>query len=369
MQRCLHSKVNFKWFEKSTQALHNSQQGTKKYYSEDDFSLEEGFNGFIVMRNEGCVEINIDVMKLNNIKTQFDQIVDVQQIASGKKDNIPNMLMLAQEENIQPAALDKKRTLLLAIDVQNDFMESIGSLAVNGSKADVQRLTQWMYRNIEALTQVMCSLDCHSIRQIFHADWWLDSAGNHPEPFTIIRHADVRDGIWRAANDHTALALDYLQHLEAEGKKQLCVWPYHCLEGTSGAQLESQFTNMLYFHSAARQVKPILVYKGQDPNTEMYGIIKAEYDDNKFVNHAVLDAIRDYDAIYIAGEASSHCVLASAVQILEYFEQDRAITSRITLLIDCMSPIAGFEAQTLQQFEALKEKYGIQIKLSTEVTL
>ncbi|WP_313183180.1 hypothetical protein [Sphingobacterium siyangense] len=301
--------------------------------------------------------------------TPFDQIVDVRHIASGKSDNIQAMLALAEKEQVRPAALDLKRTLLLAIDVQNDFMESIGSLAVNGSKADVQRLTQWMYRNLGSLTQVMCSLDCHSMMQIFHADWWLDTEGNHPEPFTIIRYADVRDGIWRAVNGHTALALDYLQHLEAEGKKQLCIWPYHCLEGTSGAQLESQFTNMLYFHSAVRQVKPVLVYKGQDPNTEMYGIIKAEYDGNKFVNHAVLEAIRAHDAIYIAGEASSHCVLASAVQILEYFEHDRSITSRITLLIDCMSPIAGFEEQTLLQFDALKEKYGIQIKLSTEVNL
>ena len=57
------------------------------------------------------------------------------------------------------------------------------------------------------------------------------------------------------------------------------------------------------------------------------------------------------------------------MQILEYYEQNPAITSRITLMVDGMSPIAGFEVQTLQQFEALKEKYGIQIKLSTEVTL
>jgi len=34
-----------------------------------------------------------------------------------------------------------------------------------------------------------------------------------------------------------------------------------------------------------------------------------------------------------------------------------------------MSPIAGFEEQTRLQFDALKEKYGIQIKLSTEVNL
>lgn len=303
------------------------------------------------------------------MKAKYEQIVDVHDIASGKKDHITSVLTMAQEEHLRPAASDKKRTLLLAIDIQNDFMESIGSLAVSGSKGDVQRLTHWMYRNLGSLTQVMCSLDCHSMMQIFHADWWVDAAGNHPEPFTIIRYADVRDGFWRVANGYTALALDYLKQLESAGKKQLCIWPYHCLEGTSGAQLESQFTNMLYFHSAVRHIKPILLYKGQDPNTEMYGIIKAEYDGNKFVNHAVLEAIQEYDEIYIAGEASSHCVLASAMQILEHFEHDRAITSRITLLIDCMSPIAGFEEQTLQQFATLKEKYGIHIKLSTEVNL
>lgn len=303
------------------------------------------------------------------MKTQYEQIVDVHAIASGKRDHIARMLTMAQEEHLRPAASDTKRTLLLAIDIQNDFMESIGSLAVNGSKADVQRLTHWMYRNLSGLTQVMCSLDCHSIKQIFHPDWWIDPNGNQPAPFTVIRYEDVQQGRWRVAHGDEGLSLEYLQHLESEGKKQLCIWPYHCLEGTSGAQLESQFTNMLYFHSAVRHIKPILVYKGQDPNTEMYGIIKAEYDGNKFVNRAVLQAIEEFDAIYLAGQASSHCVLASAMQILEHFEHDRAITSRITLLIDCMSPIAGFEEQTLQQFATLKEKYGIHIKLSTEVNL
>ncbi|MDM1294116.1 hypothetical protein HX021_07380 [Sphingobacterium sp. N143] len=303
------------------------------------------------------------------MKTTYEQIVDIKHIASSNGNHMPHILSMAQMEKVLPAASDKKRTLLLAIDVQNDFMESIGSLAVDGSRADVRRLTQWMYQNLEHLTQVMCSLDCHSIKQIFHASWWVDRQGNHPAPFTVIRYEDVVDGIWAVADGDPALSLNYLQNLAAEGKKQLCIWPYHCLEGTFGAQLEGQFTNMLYFHSAVRNVKPILVYKGQDPNTEMYGIIKAEYDNNKFVNHEVLQAIQEYDHVYIAGQASSHCVLASTVQILEHFSQNRTVTSRITLLIDCMSPIAGFEEDTLQQFQWLKEKYGIQIKKTTDVIL
>lgn len=304
------------------------------------------------------------------MKATYDRIIDVDKIASLSPIGDMNALLaLAKGEDTAAAASDEKRTLLLAIDVQNDFMEDIGSLAVQGSRADVQRLTEWMYRNLHALTHVMCSLDCHTMMQIFHPDWWINEHGEQPTPFTIISHADVKAGRWRTANGEEEQALEYLRNLEAGGKKQLCIWPYHCLEGTTGAQLEAEFTKMLYFHAAARKTSPTLIYKGQDPYTEMYGIIKAEYDKEGFVNQAVLDAVATYDEIYLAGQASSHCVLASTKQILEYFGDDRSVTSRITLLEDCMSPIAGFEEDTLRQFEELKSTYGIQIKKSAEVHL
>lgn len=304
------------------------------------------------------------------MKTAYENIIDLNRIASFESiENIPDILTSAQGENIPPASQDGQRTLLLAIDVQNDFMENIGSLAVAGSKGDVHRLTQWMYRNLESLSQVICSLDCHSMMQIFHPVWWLDQEGKHPQPFTIISYEDVASGIWKATNGETERSLAYLRNLESAGKKQLCIWPYHCLEGTFGAKLECEFTKILYFHAAARNATPKLVYKGQNPYTEMYGIIKAEYDEEHYINHAVLEAIREYDAIFIAGEASSHCVLASLEQILEHYAADRSITSRITLLEDCMSPITGFENSTLQRFEELKDRYGIQIRKSTEVIL
>lgn len=153
-------------------------------------------------------------------------------------------------------------------------------------------------------------------------------------------------------------SLEYLKNLEHLGKKQLCIWPYHCLMGTKGAKLESEFTKMLYFHAAARKSTPIFVSKGQNPYTEMYGIIKAEYDTKNEINQNILDAILEYDAIYIAGEASSHCVLESVIQIVEYFSDQRDVTSKITILEDCMSPIAGFEQSTIEQYEMLKANMG-----------
>ena len=73
------------------------------------------------------------------------------------------------------------------------------------------------------------------------------------------------------------------------------------------------------------------------------------------------------DEIYIAGEASSHCVLASTLQILEYFADKKDITKRITVLSDCMSPIGGFEDATEKSFEEMRDKFGIQIKKSVDI--
>jgi nicotinamidase-related amidase len=123
---------------------------------------------------------------------------------------------------------------------------------------------------------------------------------------------------------------------------------------------------MLYFHSAARRCAPMFIAKGQSPWTEMYGVIRAEYDPTGFVNTAILDAVEQSDEVYIAGEASSHCVLASIAQIAEHFADHPDITRRLVLLDDCASPIPSFEEETNKAFAVLQEKYGIRIMKSTE---
>lgn len=304
------------------------------------------------------------------MNTPYEQLVDVNNIASfNSKEDIAAIIACGKNERMTPASQDQNRTLLLAIDVQNDFMEEIGSLPVSGSKGDVARLTQWIYQNTQKLSQIICSVDCHSITQIFNSAWWKDSQDNEPQPFTIITHDDIVNGKWQVTNGEIERTLAYLKNLEATSRKQLCIWPYHCLEGSTGAQLESEFTKMVYFHSAARNSTPQIIRKGKNPYTEMYGIIKAEYDPTAYINQSVLDAVKESDAIFIAGEASSHCVLASVSQIVEHFSANREITSRITVLEDCMSPIAGFEESTQRAFYELKDKYGIQIRKSVDVVL
>jgi nicotinamidase-related amidase len=123
---------------------------------------------------------------------------------------------------------------------------------------------------------------------------------------------------------------------------------------------------MVYFHSVAKKAVVQRLVKGQDPLSEMYGVIKPEYDTKGYINLDFLNKLEQYDKIVIAGEAKSHCVLESIQQILEYYETRPEITKKIYILEDCMSPIPGFEDVTDKAFETLKQKYQVVIAKSTD---
>ena len=161
---------------------------------------------------------------------------------------------------------NKPKILFLGIDIQTDFMDN-GALGVAGAKQDVIRLSQFLYKHMDKLSKIIVSLDTHEVKQIFHPCWWVDIEGNHPAPYTIIKASDLTEGKWRATVD-PALSKNYVRHLE-KADKQLCIWPYHCINGTVGATLESQFNNIIHFISLAQNIPLTKINKGQYPLSEM----------------------------------------------------------------------------------------------------
>lgn len=298
------------------------------------------------------------------MKTTFEQIIDLSAVGKLNTKSLNEVLTFARKENLRNSSEDEKRVLLLGIDIQNDFMEG-GALGVPGSIKDVQNLLHFTYENIEKITDIIVSLDTHQPMQIFHPSWWVNELGENPSPLTIISYEDVKQGKWKPVTNIEE-SLDYVMNLEKIGKKQLCIWPYHCIEGTFGCSLESQFSNLVYFHSVARSTNPSIVVKGLSSNTEMYGIFKPEYSSDSIRNDELLKKISEYDQIIIAGEAKSHCVLESLLQLIEYFEEEKLDASKIVILEDCMSSIPGFEESTEETFRSLQQKFGIQLVNSTE---
>src|SRR4051812_33152281 len=72
------------------------------------------------------------------------------------------------------ASQDKPRVLAWLIDVQSDFVfpAPLGRLPVPGAVEDTRRTVEWIYRNVQSLTQIAASLDTHTTFQIFYPSWW-----------------------------------------------------------------------------------------------------------------------------------------------------------------------------------------------------
>lgn len=301
------------------------------------------------------------------MKTTYQEIVDVSKIGQHGPADMNAIFAFAEQEEFTPAITDAPRRLVLAIDVQKDFMEG-GALGVPGSIGDVERATRFIYNNMAGITRIMCSLDTHYAQMIFHPCWWVNQNGDHPAPYTVISYNDVANAIWRPIIGDPTDSIKYLKELEKVGKKQLCIWPYHCIEGTEGHGLENEFAKMVYFHSVARKAFDPMITKGKDDAySEMYGIIKPEYSQKNFLNTPVLTSIEKFDEIYIIGEAASHCLLESVKQIAEYFANRPEVTQKITILEDCTSPIPGYEADTQAAFDNFKNTYGIKFAKSTDI--
>ena len=302
------------------------------------------------------------------MKTNYEQIVDVTKIGKRSAADMNAIFTMAEQERFPAAVDDSPKRLLLAIDVQNDFIEG-GALAVPGSIGDVERITRFIYNNMGGISRIVCSLDTHIAHQIFHPCWWSNSEGAHPDPYTVITYDDVVAKRWRPVFGDPCDSIEYLKELEkvGAGKKKLCIWPYHCISGTDGGTLENEFAKMVYFHSVARKSINRMIQKGTDLYSEMYGIIKPEYSKKNFINTTVLNYIVDYDEIYVVGEAASHCLMESVKQIAEHYANRPEITQKITILEDCTSPITGFEADTDAAFTNFKNSYGIKFAKSTDI--
>lgn len=302
------------------------------------------------------------------MKTKYEEIVNVNAI--GKAENpisLNEILKKANDEHLTPSKQNKERVLFIGIDVQQDFMDN-GALGVPGAHGDVERMTRFIYNNMDKISNIAVSIDTHTPHQIFHPCWWIDENGNNPAPYTPITLTDLDSGKWRAVINPMA-SRDYVEHLEKDGKKTLVVWSYHCIQGTTGCALENQFANMIYFHSVAKRYAFQPIVKGQDPLSEMYGIIKPEYDTKGYINIKFLNKIEQYDKIFIGGEAKSHCVMESIKQILEHYETRPEVTEKIYILDDCMSIIPGFEDATAQAFDEFKTKYHVNLVNSTDSIL
>jgi nicotinamidase-related amidase len=268
----------------------------------------------------------------------------------------------ASEHDLRPAADDAMRICLVAVDVQNTFCIPEFELFVGGRSGtaaidDGRRLCEFVYRNLDAITQIVPTLDTHQAMQVFHAIWLVDADGNHPEPYTLVSADDVASGRWQfdpAAAEALGLDIDYARRLllhytrtlQVSGKYRLTIWPYHAMLGGIGHALVSAVEEAVFFHTIARHSQPDFRVKGTLPLTEHYSVLGPEVtvgpDGDRLGEHdaELVERLLDFDAVVIAGQAKSHCVAWTIDDLLRSpVLGERRLAERVYLLEDCTSPI------------------------------
>jgi nicotinamidase-related amidase len=278
-----------------------------------------------------------------------------------------------RQAGLPPAERDTETIALILVDYQHDFTAPTGTLSVPGAQEDVARLLRWFYANAAHITTIYVSLDTHLPGQIFFSAWWHDPrSGAPPAPFTAITVADIEAGRWEPLRE-ASWSRQYVHTLAKQARKDLMIWPHHTMQGTLGHMLVAPISEAIAWHSAARSREPVYITKGLTPRTEFYGIFGAEVldpaDAGSRLNIPLLNEVMLHDRVYIAGEASSHCVLATIHQLAGYCQKHPALLKRVHMLTDCSSPVLhptiDFEALT-QQSLALLQEQGVRMLKSTD---
>ncbi|MET0517608.1 MAG: cysteine hydrolase, partial [Burkholderiaceae bacterium] len=259
---------------------------------------------------------------------------------------------------------------LLIIDPQNDFCDIPGAaLPVPGADADLRRLAALVRSRAADIESITITLDSHRRLDIAHPGFWQAGDGSAVAPFTQITAAQLRAGEFRP-RDAAALprAQAYLDELAARGRYTLMVWPVHCEIGSWGHNVHAELHAALAEWEEQRQRNVDYVVKGTNPWTEHYSALQAEVPDaadpGTQLNEALIARLDMAGRLLIAGEASSHCVRATVEHLAAHLpSRDLA---RLVLLTDCMSPVAGFEAQHAAFLQALQSR-GARLATSTEL--
>ena len=286
---------------------------------------------------------------------------------------------------ITPAATDKQNVHLLLIDAQKDFCFPKGSLYVGGRSGrgavdDNRRIAEFVYRNMNVLTNVTTTMDTHFGFQIFFPSFWVDKDDKPLAPFREISTDDIDRGDvrpnpavagWLCNGNYPWLlkqARFYCAELEKAGKYRLYLWPPHCILGSDGHALVGVLHEARMFHAFARGAQSWVEVKGGNALTENYSVLRPEvlmrHDGQPLAqrNTAFIKTLFTVDAIVIAGQAASHCVKSSIDDLLdEIVAQDRQLARKFYVLADCMSAVTvpdgkgGFFADfTPQADEALR---------------
>ena len=281
---------------------------------------------------------------------------------------------------------------LLLIDVQKDFHPG-GSLAIPTAGEDAERIAALIRENAAKIDRIVATMDSHQKLHIAHPFFWCRGKNNtgdkdRPDPFTIISSEDIENDVWTPREDinlspdlvdpnifsgtemvkdeHGKICIkkyciEYAHRLEKRGRFKICIWPEHCLIGSSGHGMVPIVLDAIHEWTARTGRTAEWLMKGQNLLTEMYSALEADVAVSKETafNESFHASLLESNRLIVCGQAMSHCVNYTVRDIVDRWPKEKRAC--IEVVTDCSSAVPGFEAaaNTFQQ-EITKE--GVQFR-------
>ena len=264
-----------------------------------------------------------------------------------------------------------KNVHLLIVDMQNDFCETQAKgaqLSVAGANGDAERLAKFIGKNTKKISDIHATLDSHNTIHVAHPIFWINSKGDHPGIFSLISADDVKNGVWMTTNPAwRQRGIDYVTTLARNGRYPLCIWPAHCLISRWGHAIFPCVGEALTKWENDNFGIVDFCVKGSNFFTENYSVVKADVPDpsdpSTMLNTELIKVLQDADDILVSGEALSHCVRNTVVDIADNFGEENI--KKLVLLKDTSSSVGGFE-KLGDDFVRDMVKRGMRISSTTD---
>lgn len=262
---------------------------------------------------------------------------------------------------------------LLLIDPQNDFADQKdGSLAVPGADKDMERIADFIEKQVKFLDAVHVTLDSHQFYHIANPLYWRNDNGDQPAPFTQITVDDVECMKWYPAYDSKNETIKYLLELTRGGRYQHTIWPPHCIIGELGHGIYPVVASAVRKWAEA-SVKYLddaridYILKGSNSHTEHFSAIRAEVpkddDPSTQLNQKLIDSLDEARVVLVAGIAGSHCVANTVRDLVNNMKTSPK--KKLVILKDTISPVPGCELLQEKFFKEMVDR-GASITTTTE---
>lgn len=245
------------------------------------------------------------------------------------------------------------KTLLLLIDLQNDFIEG-GKLAVPGGKAACEFVADWIMENGGKIDEIIATQDDHYTTHIGLPKAWRGDV----KPFTTIKSEDVESGKYDPLYISKEEVIRYLKRIETKGDQHI-VWPEHCIHGSEGQQFPACILNALNHWSEQKGRHWKSWQKGSYDGSEMYSAFSyADKEVDLTYWMETLALVCTYDKIYIAGLAKDYCVRRTVMDMIDTPTYQGHFDNKIVFLEKGMASINPTSTEATDVYERAVKEFG-----------